>query len=76
MDYEDNNPSELTRADVDKFTNDLLNYEYQEMECIKCRKKFCETQLNIDRECDECFFSQFPKEEVTKFCKRFLEIED
>lgn len=66
-------PSVLCKEDVDKAADYLRNYEFQDMECVKCRKTFCESQLGTDGKCDECFFSQFPKEKVIEYYKSFLE---
>lgn len=64
-------PTELTRDDIDKFFNKLITTEIKSFKCVKCSNDF---YRNYDMcLCDECYFAQFPKEVVERFCRSFLE---
>ena len=62
---------ELTIQEIDKATEFLLNSDIKTYTCAKCGKEF--SQGYSTYECDECFFSRFPKKDVECFCKRFLD---
>lgn len=74
VDFEKNDedaPTIITREDIDKFVEQLMNFEIKEHVCFGCGKSFFR---NYDyMKCDECFFSQFPKEDVERFYRSFLE---
>ena len=64
----DDSPTILTREDIDKA---LMNFELKKRKCLSCAQEF---YANYSREeCDECFFSKFPKEERDKFYRSFFE---
>lgn len=70
----DDAPTELTRDDIDKFFEMLKNEEIKKYVCIKCFKEYIGGSYGHHiQECDECWFSRFPKEEVMKFYKSFFE---
>ena len=64
-------PTVLTKEDVDTCVEKLMSEEIESRTCEKCSKKFFP---NYDQfKCDECFFSQFPKEQVKEFYKSILQ---
>ena len=66
-------PTELTLSYIDKVFSKLMNgdFDIKKRPCWKCSKDFLP---NYDEmKCDECFFAQFPKEQVKEFCKSFFE---
>jgi uncharacterized OB-fold protein len=63
-------PTELTTEDIDNLVHKLLNSDIKQEYCFKCGKEFFPRTNGL---CDECFFSQFPKDEVAKFCEGFLQ---
>lgn len=68
------NSTELTIDDIDKFVNKLINEEIKTHQCLKCGKiYYMESYGHHIGECDECWFSRFPKEEVEAFCRTFFE---
>lgn len=67
---EENLPTILTCDDIDKMLLYLKNYEIKKRCCFKCSKDFFANY--DDMKCDECFFSQFPKDDVRNFYKSFL----
>jgi len=71
----DHKPTEITRDDVDKFFNDLMNGEYdvKQRPCFKCGAKHFPNYGWCLDECDECYFSRFPNEEREAFFRSFLE---
>lgn len=70
----DDNPTELTEKDIDKCCEMLMNSEIKPNICLKCSKKYyLGSYGNHIGECDECWFSRFPKDEVKDFCRSFLE---
>lgn len=68
-----NCPTEITFQDIDTFFEKLKNGEYDPKmrRCFKCNKEFW-PNYDIDK-CDECYFSQFPKEQVKAFYRSFFE---
>lgn len=63
-------PTQLTREDFDKFLTYLENHEIKIHKCF-CDKEFIPNYSLI--ECDECYFSRFPKDQVKAFCRSFFE---
>ncbi len=72
---DDHKPPELTCADIDKFCDDLMSgaYDIKEIPCFKCSKDHFPNYGRHLMECDECYFSRFPKEQVEAFCRSFLQ---
>jgi hypothetical protein len=70
---DDDKPTILSQADIDKFVTDMMNgkYDIKKRPCLKCSKDFFPNYCDI--ECDECWFSRFPKEQVEAFCRSFFE---
>lgn len=69
---ENTDPTIITSEDVDSFAKSLLNgdFDIKYRPCWKCDKDFY-PNYDMDK-CDECFFAQFPKEEVKEFYKSFF----
>ncbi len=73
MPSNDDKPTELTRADIDLFFERLMKEEIKQHQCFKCSKKyFLESYGHHVGECDECWFSRFPKDQVEEFCRSFF----
>ena len=70
----DDAPTLLTIEDIDNFFNKMMNGEFdlKERECWKCGKNHFPNYGGHLQECDECFFSRFPKEEREKFYRSFF----
>lgn len=70
---DEDKPTELTCANIDKFMEGLLNGDYdpKKRPCWTCSKEFFPNYN--DMECDECWFSRFSKEEVKAFYQTFLD---
>jgi len=69
----DNKPTELTREDIDKFVEKLMNEEIKEKKCWTCGKGFYfDSYGSAVGDCDECWFKRFPKEEVKEFYRSFF----
>lgn len=68
----DDKPTELTCEDVDKFVEKMMNgdFDIKKRSCWECSKDFFPNYH--DMECDECYFSKFPKEQVQAFYRRFF----
>lgn len=70
----DSGPTILEREDFEKCIKKLFeDTRLKVKECVHCGK---ESFLNYGAclgECDECWFSRFPEEEVRKFYRSFLE---
>ena len=67
---EPDQPQKLTCEDIDKAVEIMLNHEIN-TKCCDCGKRYLP---NYDcYTCDECYFSQFPKEEVTKFYQDWID---
>ena len=64
-------PTVLTAKDIENFVKYLMDYEIKMLICWNCSKEFLPSYDQY--ECDECYFSRFPKEEVEKFYRSFLE---
>ena len=63
-------PTELTKDDIDAFVEKMMTDEIQLHECTGWSNKFLQ---NYDYYlCDECYFEQFPKEEVKKFYQSII----
>ena len=65
-------PTILKREDLEAFAQGLKSGEFATKvpNCEKCNKEFFPSCH--DFRCDECYFAQFPKEQVTKFCKSII----
>jgi hypothetical protein len=63
-------PTELTIEDLDKFLQYLENFEISMRKCFTCSKDFL-ANYSLE-ECDECYFSRFPKDQVEEFCRGFF----
>lgn len=73
MDEEDK-PTELTKEDIDKFFNGLMNGDYDAKPrfCLNCSKSHFPSYGSSVGECDECWFDRFPKEQVQEFYRSFF----
>jgi ribosomal protein L37AE/L43A len=70
----DDEPTILTAADIDKFVDSLMNSEIKKHQCRKCSKEYYfDSYGHHIGQCDECWFANFPKEEVEAFCRSFFE---
>lgn len=71
----DNTPTELTTDDIDKFIQeiDMGKFDIKIRECMKCGNEHLPNYGYGMMECDPCFFSRFPKEQVEEFCRSFFE---
>jgi len=65
-------PTELTIADFDNFFNELISgkYDLKHHPCWKCGCQFL-PNYSLSH-CDECFFSQFPQDQVKEFYRSFF----
>lgn len=71
---EKDEPTQLTVEDIDNFVKRLMNSEIKTHECRKCSKKYIHDSYGHSiGQCDECWFSRFPKEKVQEFYRSFLE---
>ncbi len=69
----DNTPTELTVEDINNTLQKLLDDEIREKHCTVCNKGFyLQSYGYLFGECDECYFSRFPKEQVEKFYRSFF----
>ena len=67
-------PTEITRKDIDDFVDKLLNSELKAHKCMKCSNEYYLGSYGHHiGECDECWFSRFPKDEVKDFYRSFFE---
>lgn len=66
-------PTQITPEDIDIVVKNLMEgcYAPQKEKCLKCCKEFFPNYARF--KCDECFFAQFPKEEVMAFYRSFFE---
>lgn len=65
--------TEITKEDIDKFVKHLMEMEIKPKKCMKCCKKyFFDSYGSHLCECDECYFSRFPKEEREEFFRSFF----
>lgn len=66
-------PAELTSEDIDKLLDKLMTQEIRKHQCFKCSKKYYGSSYGHHiGECDECWFSRFPKEEREAFYRSFF----
>jgi hypothetical protein len=71
---ENDKPTELSLEDINKFVESLMNSEIKIHECRKCSKSYIHDSYGHHiGECDECWFSRFPKEQVKEFYMSFFE---
>jgi hypothetical protein len=63
----------LSREDIDNFLKKLLNgdFDIKKQTCLICTKEFFPNY--DDCKCDECYFAQFPKEQVKQFYRSFFD---
>jgi hypothetical protein len=67
-------PTILTASDIDLFVESLMNSEIKKHQCFKCSKEYYGGSYGHHiGECDGCWFSRFPKEEVQAFYRRFFD---
>ncbi len=71
MNPKNDEPTQIISIDIDKTMEMLMNFEIKPRICFKCSKQFF--QNYHDMSCDECYFAQFPKDQVKKFYSRFFE---
>lgn len=73
--YEDF-PTVITIDDIDNLCKKFENgdFDIKSRTCWQCGKEFLSNY--DDMKCDECFFAQFPKEDVKAFYKSFLGIDN
>ncbi len=66
-------PTVLTVEDIDKFVEKLMNGDFDPKyrPCLLCSKEFLPNYSA--HECDECYFSRWPKEEREAFYRSFFE---
>ena len=66
-------PTVLTAKDIEKFGEKLMNEEIKKHNCFKCGKEYYfDSYGHHIRECDECWFSRFSREERTAFYRSFF----
>ena len=66
-------PTELTIEDIDKYFEKLMNQEIIKHQCFKCSKEYFGVSYGHHiGECDECWFSRFPKDQVLEFYRSFF----
>lgn len=71
---DDDKPTEITIEDIEKCFEKMMTEEIKPKTCFKCSKTyFIGNYGGHIGECDECWFSRFPKDEVKKFCRSFFE---
>jgi DNA-directed RNA polymerase subunit RPC12/RpoP len=69
-----NCPTVLTVGEIDKFFEKLMTQEIKPHQCVKCGKEYYfDSYGDHIGECDECWFSRFPKEERQAFYRSFFE---
>jgi uncharacterized OB-fold protein len=66
----DDKPTEITIDDIEKYYNKIMTQEIKKHTCLKCSKKYFPNYHEY--ECDECFFSRFPKEIVSEYYRSFF----
>lgn len=66
-------PTELTIDDIDKIFKHLKSSEIRQIQCMSCGEKHIPNYGHGFGECDECYFSRFPKEDTEKFYRSFFE---
>lgn len=72
---EEDKPTELTAEDIDKFVNSCMSgaFDIKFRSCWKCSKEHFPNYGAHLMECDECFFSRWPKKEREAFFRSFFE---
>jgi ribosomal protein L37AE/L43A len=74
MNDDSDKPTILSISDIDKMCDSLNNSEIKSHQCRKCSKEYIHDSYGHHiGECDECWFSRFPKEEVKAFFRSFFE---
>ena len=68
----DDEPTVLSIEDIDNFLEKIMNQEIKKYQCFKCSQEYLQSYGHHISECDECWFSRFPKEEVKKFYRSFF----
>ena len=66
-------PTEINAADIDNLLEKMNrgDFDIKLKSCWTCSKEFFP---NYDScKCDECYFSQFPKDQVVAFYRSFFE---
>lgn len=67
-------PTEITREDIEKCFNEMMKSEIREKTCLSCGKKFyLDSYGHGFGECDECYFSRWPKKAREAFFRSFFE---
>lgn len=66
-------PTVLTDEDIKRFVEKLKTEEIKKHKCFNCVKEYYFSYGNHIGECDECWFSRFPKEQIEDFCRSFFE---
>lgn len=68
----DDEPTQLTSKDINDFMKKLENgdFDIKMHACWECSKEFLPNYDSM--KCDECFFSQFPKDQVKAFYRSFF----
>ena len=70
---DDDDISILKASDIDKTMEHIKNYETPPDQCLKCGKTYYGGYGYHIGECDECWFSRFPKEQVERFYRSFFD---
>jgi formate-dependent nitrite reductase cytochrome c552 subunit len=66
-------PTEITVEDIEKFFEKLMTEEIRPHTCSKCSKEYYGGSYGHHiGECDECWFSRFPKDQVEAFYRSFF----
>jgi hypothetical protein len=71
---ESDEPTILTFKDIENFLDRIEKGEFdvKEKDCWNCGKKYLMSYGASLCECDECYFSRFPKDQVEQFYKSFF----
>ena len=64
-------PTRLTKEDIDRFLESISTEEIKFQQCLKCGEDFLRNYSYYL--CDECFFAQFPKEQRMAFYQHILD---
>jgi hypothetical protein len=74
MEESDGEPTVLTRDDIDNFVKKLETHEIPRHTCLNCSKTYIfDSYGHHVGVCDQCWFDQFPKEQVREFYRSFFE---
>lgn len=65
-------PTQITREMLNEFMKIFMNQEIKTKQCFKCGIDYYGGYGGHIGECDECFFSRFPKEQVEDFYRSFF----